>query len=104
MGAKDLLAPFSLRDHVGNLLQQPLPTRGEGIKDYARECSIGPLPVPPTHLRETPSEMHGAFAYTEQLRKGVLAQQASEQWRGFPKNDQTDFNEARVHMGHMMRK
>ena len=71
MGAKDLLAPFSLRDHVGNLLQQwgsrlslcctmlychvpesavhrrPLPTRGEGIKDYARECSIGPLPVSP---------------------------------------------------------
>mmetsp|Transcript_92658 Transcript_92658/g.220472 ORF Transcript_92658/g.220472 Transcript_92658/m.220472 type:complete len:182 (-) Transcript_92658:65-610(-) len=98
----DSLAVLSLRDRVSNLLQQPLPTRGEGIKEYARESSVGPLPVPPIHLSQTPSEAHGNFTIDQLV--GVRDQQASEQWRGFRKNDQSDFNEARVHMGHIMRK
>mmetsp|Transcript_88262 Transcript_88262/g.140341 ORF Transcript_88262/g.140341 Transcript_88262/m.140341 type:complete len:167 (-) Transcript_88262:50-550(-) len=100
----DALSIFSLRDHVSSLLQQPLPTRGEGIKDYAKESSIGPLPVPPPHLSQTPSEVHGNFVYSQQLEAGIRGAQASELWRGFQKNDQTEFNEARVHMGHIMRK
>ena len=98
------LSIFSLRDHVGNLLQQPLPTRGEGIKDYARQSSIGPLPVPPAHLCTTSSEAHGNYIYSQKHEAQIRGAQASELWRGFQKNDSTEFNEARVHMGHIMRK
>eukprot|EP00435_Cladocopium_sp_Y103_P055687 s206_g18.t1 len=60
--------------------------------------------VPPPHLSKTPSEVHGNYVYSQQLEAGIRGAQASELWRGFQKNDQTEFNEARVHMGHIMRK
>eukprot|EP00913_Durusdinium_trenchii_P003277 g3032.t1 len=63
------------------------------------------LPHPsPYSQPSVPSEAHGNYIYSDQFDATVRAQQASELWRGFPKNDQTEFNEARVHMGHIMRK
>lgn len=88
-------------------------------KAQAAQLSFHFIEVPPTHLSHIPSEAHGNYVYNAQFDASVRAQQASELWRGFPKNDQTDFNEARaarrerrlkkrlgceVHMCHIMRK
>mmetsp|Transcript_59147 Transcript_59147/g.105130 ORF Transcript_59147/g.105130 Transcript_59147/m.105130 type:complete len:190 (-) Transcript_59147:159-728(-) len=100
----DLMAPIASRDHVGNLMQQPLPAKGDGIQDYTKECSVGALPVAPSHLALIPSSVQGCYIFDGQFKSGLRAQKASEQWRGFPKTDQTEFNEARVKMGHIMRK
>mmetsp|Transcript_39075 Transcript_39075/g.63148 ORF Transcript_39075/g.63148 Transcript_39075/m.63148 type:complete len:209 (-) Transcript_39075:99-725(-) len=100
----ELLAPMAVRDHVGNLLQQPLPSKGENIKDYTRECSIGALPVVPEHVKRTSSTSQTTYVYNADKEAGTRAQKASDQWRGFPKNSQSEFNEQSVKQKLIMRK
>eukprot|EP00434_Breviolum_minutum_P005008 symbB.v1.2.004420.t1/scaffold237.1/size257402/10 len=65
--------------------------------------SVRPM-VPPAHICTRSSEAHGNYIYSQKHEAQIRGAQASELWRGFQKNDSTEFNEARVHMGHIMRK
>jgi len=100
----ETLAPLARRDHVSNLLCQPLPVRGEDhLKDYQRHSSVGALPRAPTHIAAVQSSGHATHSCDDDFRKGVRAQKASEQWCGFPRNFFSDFNEQVVKQGHIMR-
>lgn len=99
------LAPLARRDHMSNLLRRPLPSRDLGSHvHYTTKSSVGPIPVAPTHLKLVQSHSHGSHNYGPDKQEVCAAQQVSELWRGFPKDQHTDFNEARCRMGHIMRK
>eukprot|EP00933_Yihiella_yeosuensis_P071961 TRINITY_DN80218_c0_g1_i1.p1 TRINITY_DN80218_c0_g1~~TRINITY_DN80218_c0_g1_i1.p1 ORF type:complete len:206 (-),score=26.18 TRINITY_DN80218_c0_g1_i1:153-770(-) len=93
----DMMAPISLRDHVAQIMTQPLPTKGETES----------LKVPdsePRHHRMIPSSVQGTYIYDSDFKRGCRAQKASEQWRGFPKHNYSVYNEQCVVQKSLMRK
>eukprot|EP00929_Paragymnodinium_shiwhaense_P010802 TRINITY_DN115770_c0_g1_i1.p2 TRINITY_DN115770_c0_g1~~TRINITY_DN115770_c0_g1_i1.p2 ORF type:complete len:232 (+),score=64.35 TRINITY_DN115770_c0_g1_i1:107-802(+) len=99
-----ILGPLSRFDHVANLMQHPLPTRGwDNTMDYERRNNFGALPLPPQHIKVRQSLSQSSYVNDKDYQASCRAQQASEAWRGFPKNNQTEFNEQRVMQAHIMR-
>mmetsp|Transcript_97091 Transcript_97091/g.274435 ORF Transcript_97091/g.274435 Transcript_97091/m.274435 type:complete len:220 (-) Transcript_97091:83-742(-) len=98
------LAPMSRFDHVASLLQQPLPTRGmDNTHDYVKRNKYGPLPVPPEHIVSSQSVAHCSYIHDEKYSEATKAQQASELWRGFPRDLFSEYTEQKVKQGHIMR-
>mmetsp|Transcript_10274 Transcript_10274/g.23151 ORF Transcript_10274/g.23151 Transcript_10274/m.23151 type:complete len:221 (+) Transcript_10274:70-732(+) len=101
-GMWEALGPLSRRDHVSCLLQQPLLEHGHDPA-LKRTSVNGPLPRCPAHLAVVQSECHGTHRYNKEFRDVCVGQQASELWRGFGRDFQSEYNEAKIMMGHIMR-
>eukprot|EP00930_Biecheleria_cincta_P031503 TRINITY_DN21861_c0_g1_i1.p1 TRINITY_DN21861_c0_g1~~TRINITY_DN21861_c0_g1_i1.p1 ORF type:complete len:231 (-),score=29.95 TRINITY_DN21861_c0_g1_i1:13-639(-) len=105
------MAMLSFRDHVGCLLQQPLPSKGHDLsKDYRKETQIAPTlgihkhPTPPNHILVGESTIMAQNRYGDNEDAACRAQHSSEQWRGFPKHGLTEYNEQSVKQSLIMRK
>lgn len=98
------LAPLTKFDHVAGLMQAPLPTKGwDNAHDYERRNRFGSLPTAPSHLAAVQSSIHDSYVHDKAYARATRAQKASEQWRGFPRDNFTEFTEQRVKQGHIMR-
>mmetsp|Transcript_88350 Transcript_88350/g.229221 ORF Transcript_88350/g.229221 Transcript_88350/m.229221 type:complete len:101 (-) Transcript_88350:79-381(-) len=96
------LAPLRRLDHLAGLLQQPLPVAPP--RSGRTPSGIGPLPDVPNHMAVVQSSVHGNHSYDLEFDRVAKGQKTSEQWRGFPKDFFSEYNEEVCKMGHIMRK
>jgi len=108
-------APMAAIDHVAQLMNHPLPTRGMGnTHDFHTRSSVGslqmPLPRPPMHIAVPRSLAHETFAFGKDMKRACIRQKfnkdgtAQAQWQGQQKNHNSEHNDQMVQMGHIVRK
>eukprot|EP00928_Gymnodinium_smaydae_P049345 TRINITY_DN33109_c0_g1_i1.p1 TRINITY_DN33109_c0_g1~~TRINITY_DN33109_c0_g1_i1.p1 ORF type:complete len:242 (-),score=50.02 TRINITY_DN33109_c0_g1_i1:29-688(-) len=91
-------------DHVANLMQQPLPTRGWDNSDFHRRNKFGPLPQAPEHILATQSLFFDTYRAGKEYERSNRTQRTGPGWHGFPRDFEMEYNEQRVKQSNIMRK
>merc|ERR1712050_239640 len=74
----DDMAHFVRKDHVSNIMQQPLPDYGHDSANYTKQCSVGLLPTCPEYLRVARTAAQVAGHHNHEYQDTCKAQKASE--------------------------
>lgn len=104
------LAPMQQRDHVSQLLNHPLPTRGlDNAHDFHLRSAVGPNPKPPRHIAIPQSLAGDTFAFGKEMKKACVKQRFSKDggvhpnWNGLQRNMNSDHDDQMVRFKHLVR-
>lgn len=102
------LSYLNKRDHVANMLNQPLPQPCGAFMDAVpngpylwREGSYPKVPIHIAAPKPTAAAKHCADSDYE---ASIRQQRTNDQWNGFPRDFHTEYGEARIKQAQLMRK
>lgn len=104
-------APMAARDHVAQLLNHPLPTKGmDNAHNFHTRNDFGPNPIPPAHIALPQSLHRDTFHFNKDMKNACFRQKFAKDgginanWHGNQKNHNSEHNDQMVMFAHIVRK